>query len=671
MSVRVTVDHPASSFLISGDDILLERKRRLRTFFSREGVKVVDNKVLIHFGGARGVIKTFQEIERACARSGVEIKTDSETDTLTQTYQRELESFNLFSESARKIRNNELEGNLEVEFQKFAAVIRNRFKRTLYDMQLLSAFHLAFSQNACNFAVPGAGKTSIVLGAFAYLNSLDINDPKYVENLLIVGPLSSFAPWEMEYKECFGEWSKSVRVSGGDVAGESSDSIKSPLSTTFTNKADKVRYFYSNNLARITLMSHSAIAGLQQEVEHFMSKKRTLLVIDEAHRIKNPDGLWGNAAVEISEHAAGRAVLTGTPLPQGYQDIYNLIRFLYPYKFEDILRNYSHQDLTDLTLYPDEEEVEKIVNTISPFFIRIKKSDMELTPATEQPLIKVAMDDDQRAIYDFIEKDYMSSYDSLARQGLTKAKLIRLRQAAINPALLMAPISDLDRKNLESPERLPSGDPHDKEYAGISDRALIDMINEYQDKNVPPKFLKAKEVIDKICSDSNEKVIIWTIFIANAKSLQSYLLSEGIDSRLLIGEVDTSTREDVINRFNNPENEDFRVVIANPFSVAESISLHKGCHNALYIERDYNCANFAQSKDRIHRFGLPEGQKTNYYYLLSEDSVDEHIHQRLLDKMELMEKAIDQEIPLFNNVGDRDDANSFVTEALRRYKSTH
>ena len=59
-----------------------------------------------------------------------------------------------------------------------------------------------------------------------------------------------------------------------------------------------------------------------------------------------------------------------------------------------------------------------------------------------------------------------------------------------------------------------------------------------------------------------------------------------------------------------------------------------------------------QSKDRIHRYGLPEGIETNYYYLLSEDSVDDVIHERLIIKEERMRAIIESmPIPLFENVG--------------------
>ena len=49
-----------------------------------------------------------------------------------------------------------------------------------------------------------------------------------------------------------------------------------------------------------------------------------MIVVDEAHRIKNPDGVWGRSVTEISKEAVSRVILTGTPVPNGYQDIFNL-----------------------------------------------------------------------------------------------------------------------------------------------------------------------------------------------------------------------------------------------------------------------------------------------------------------------------------------------------------
>lgn len=83
------------------------------------------------------------------------------------------------------------------------------------------------------------------------------------------------------------------------------------------------------------------------------------------------------------------------------------------------------------------------------------------------------------------------------------------------------------------------------------------------------------------------------------------------------------------------------MIIANPFAISESISLHKACHTAIYIERTFNAAHFIQSKDRIHRYGLEKGDKINYYYLLSDNNTDRTIHNRLIFKEERMIKIIE------------------------------
>ena len=141
-----------------------------------------------------------------------EAQSDS-SEKVIQDYYEEERRFAEFSNKALNIRNNECEAE---EFRRFTdSVAANLTARSLYPLQLLSAYHMAFSQNACNFSVPGAGKTSIVYGAYSYLHNLPQGDPKHIDRLLIVGPLSSFGPWETEYEECFGRTPQSKRLVGG------------------------------------------------------------------------------------------------------------------------------------------------------------------------------------------------------------------------------------------------------------------------------------------------------------------------------------------------------------------------------------------------------------------------------------------------------------------------
>lgn len=566
-----------------------------------------------------------------------------------KSFSREQEKFEEFSKKAKCIRDNEFEemSELVADFYEFQKILRSKMNRQLYRLQLLSSYHLAFAQNACNFSVPGAGKTSIVYGAYTYLKNLSATNDKHVDKLLIIGPLSSFSPWESEYKECFGKDPDVQRMSGNNDI----------------SRFVKEQHLYSGKPAEITLMHYESVKKFQEAIIHFLKTNKTMVVVDEAHRIKNPDGVWGESVVEIAKEARARVVLTGTPAPNGYEDLFNLYQFLYPFKYKDIL-GFHYGNLENMTKTESDgsARVNKFIENISPFFVRIKKEDLQL-PETKNHPIRVPMDAQQREIYDFIETKYVSSFRKNSSAGigdiLNKAKLIRLRQASTNPSMLLRPIAEA----LDCDDNWIGTQPHfnmPEEYQDDSD--ILRKIREYSENGIPQKYRVLSELVSGNIISQKEKVIIWSIFVYNAKKLQEYLLRNGIESKLLIGEVDPPERESTVRQFNNPQNLDFQVVIANPLVVAESISLHKGCHNAIYLERDYNCSYFLQSKDRIHRIGLEPNQITNYYYFLSEDSIDETIHNCLEKKVDRMESVINAEIPLFARIDNEDETD--VIEAL-------
>jgi SNF2 family DNA or RNA helicase len=547
---------------------------------------------------------------------------------MNQYYQEE-ENFKIFSKKAYDIRNNHCDKN---DFQVFSnSVSHNLPNRTLYPLQLLSAYHLAFSQNACNFSVPGAGKTSVVYGAYAYLKNLPDDHPKKVDRLLVIGPLSSFGPWESEFEECFGEKPSCKRLLGS------------------LTKEEKSNYLFSQSTSELTLIGYQGLINLVDEFAAFLRMNRVMVVLDEAHKIKNTEGgITAESALTLSKYCQSRVILTGTPLPNGFQDLHNLFKFIWPSK--DIIKFHMHQ-LKRMSQNTSDKRIPALINNIAPFFIRIKKSDLGIPPPTEHPPIIVPMGKIQREIYTFIENKYLASLvsdtqSSAFRNNLMRAKLIRLMQASTNPSLLKKPLETYYREQ------------------GITDSLMIDdseilsKISNFEKQEIPEKFLAIEKLIRPII-EKGEKVVIWTVFVQNIIDLMNFLKSRGISSNAIYGDVpvdsedndeDILTREKIIKEFHQTSSS-FNVLLANPFSVSESISLHKACHNAVYLERNFNAGQFIQSKDRIHRYGLKEEDVTNYYYILSENSVDETIEKRLKFKEKRMNDSIEnQPIPLFFNV---------------------
>jgi SNF2 family DNA or RNA helicase len=655
ITIDVFSNDTNSYFTINGAYADIISNKRLLLTLKRLNYETNENKILIPFR-LENQIQTLQEIQGVLIKYGYTPSLSDDTKKDVESFDRENILFDEFARKAKSIRNDEFKKYPELieDYKVFKTALNNSLARNLYPLQELSAFHMSFAQNSCNFAVPGAGKTSIVYGAYSYLKSLPEDDPKHVDKLLVIGPLSSFAPWTNEYFACFGKTTTFQRLSG-DAS---------------ISKDKKLEHLYSGSPAEITLIFHGGVDNLQSDIIAFLKKNKTMVVVDEAHRIKNPEGIWGKSVVEISKEAKARVILTGTPVPNGYQDIYNLYKFIYPFKYKEILQ-FHYQNLEDMTYnsLPDSSRVLELKENLSPFFIRIKKADLKLPPI-EEKIIALDMEPYQREIYDFIETSYINSFkqneSATIKDILNKAKLIRLRQASTNPALLSKTLKDSLENNVITGDYDPNSKFTTYNDEFVNDSEFFHKICNYATFEVPKKYVEIKKIIETEILPQKGKVIIWTIFIQNAKELKEYLQKNNITSKLLIGEIEQADREVTIEKFNDPKNEEFQVIIANPFSVAESISLHKGCHNAIYLERDYNCSNFLQSKDRIHRVGLADNQVTTYYYIISTDSIDEVINEKLKVKIERMEKIINDDIPLFTRINDEDETD-IIKDLIANY----
>lgn len=646
-------------FHLSGDiDVLLSNRRArfylqdyLKADFAKPGLIAIPYDK----DAEQKKENTFSEIQEMLVKFGCEESLSETSQYVLTNFLDEKLRFEEFSNQAKRIWENKI--NTE-DFTAFTEVLKGKMPaRRLYDLQLLSSYHLTFAQNACNFSVPGAGKTSIVYAAYAYLNSLPQDHSKYVNKLFIVGPLSSFGPWEDEYQACFGKKGKIQRLSGG-IARE-----------------ERVRHLLSPSSAEISLISYQGISSSNEDIISYFKRpgNRVMMILDEAHKIKNTaKGLWATSVLNIAKYSASRVALSGTPIPNGYEDLYNLYNFIWPDR--DVIK-FNLRQLKEMSQNPTDYRISELANNISPFFIRITKKDlmkyMNLPPAIENPPVKVKMGKYQRQIYDALEKQYMPYFsksvktNSDAEAVLTKSRIIRLMQAATNPALLQKPIEEYYSELGVSHELF------------TDDSVLIDHIIKFKTIETPKKYVAIARLVSKIVGEGG-KVVIWGIFIQSIKELQEYLSIQGIPSKLLIGETPVEsddpiqesmdTRESIVRQFNRDDS-DFKVILANPFAVAESISLHKKCHNAIYLERNFNASHFLQSKDRIHRVGLKPEDKINYYYFISQRSIDETIHERLTEKEARMTAIIEgQEIPLINlNMDYEEDQQNDIKALIKNY----
>ena len=535
----------------------------------------------------------------------------------------------LFLESCKNARAV-WDGNIEPDdFKEFSRIVKEKFKDIrLYKKQLLSAYHLAASRSACNFSVPGAGKTIIVLAAYAYLNSLPKSDPRWVNCLFVVGPISCFKPWETDSELCFSRKLNSIRF----LPPMSPDRREEIALGVDAKYSDTELY-----------LSHFQTFAVNQKLFIKLcnrTDKKVMLVVDEAHNIKGIDKVWSSAMLSVAPHASSRVILTGTPAPNGYEDLKNLFDFIHPKK--NILK-FNISQLRRMS--KGETSASPLNETAKSFFTRITKKNLDI-PEPIFTTREIQMSPKQEKIYRMIESKLV--INKIEKRIFMSANLIRLRQAASNPKQLIQPL--------------------DKEIYGINSldedvmtpQALEEISNEVRTFSNDEDLPKLAELLSiaKEAQKNGVRILIWTYFLKNVELINEHLTKNlsGMDINVITGDTPVEksdvefdpnaelTREKTLEKFRavSPS-----ILIATPQCIGESISLHKHCHQAIYYDRDYNCGQFIQSKDRIHRVGLGKDDVTEYIFLVSKESVDEKIAIKLAEKESRMIEMLESdEIPL-------------------------
>jgi len=559
--------------------------------------------------------------------SSIEIQLDKNINSALNSAKKAEEEFAIFSEEARRIRNAE---NVLEEIPEFLKVVHSNMLRRPFKKQLLASFHIAFAKNVANFSVPGTGKTTMVYTAFAAMKSSNLYEDT-IDSILVLGPLSCFIPWKEEFEQCFG---------------------KKPSMVIIENLNDLDTLHSKNGPTELILINYEKMrpgSQFQIGLVAYCRIHNTMLVLDEAHRVKNPEGIYANSIIPLARTAYSRVVLTGTPIPQGFQDLLNITKFLYPDK--KILSN-SYKRLKQFTKNPKgySREINRLTNQFEPFFIRLSKADFNIKPAIDQPTINVEFNETEQRIWNTIKE--------ISKESNSRFSMIRLLQASTNPFLLAQKLNLSEFYGSEEDGDDASYNEIQNEKDPIEDLNLLKSILSNNAGKVGSKVKACADLTSKLLNQG-EKVIIWVVFTDTALRIHHALNDLNIKNGALLGKSNrtaliinqNNSRDDVIQNFKNTNN--LNCVIANAAAVGESISLHKNskgekvCSNAIYLERNFNCAQYLQSRDRIHRVGISNDIEVNYHFFNTPGTLDEHLDKSLKQKSKIMEEFIENEsIPL-------------------------
>jgi hypothetical protein len=460
------------------------------------------------------------------------------------------------------------------------ALLGGGWNAELTDFQRRDIGKLLDLAHGANFSVPGAGKTRVALAIFQARR-----DAGEVQRMLVVSPKSAFESWQIEAAACFAAAPLRVGIMDNAVPPD----------------------------ADIVLINYERLPDSRPRLTQWLREEPALLVLDEAHRMKlGPAGAWGAVCLALGPYAVRRLILTGTPAPNGARDLENLLGFVWPGQGRaQVTRALSGRDLRAAS------------GLLRPLFARTTKSELQLPPV-DVAVRRLELPPLHRDLYNAL----LGQVSGAARGGEADVEalgkvLLYLLMAATTPALLATGSSRHEPLAYRVPPLQPP--------PGSSLNELMRDLPLYE---LSPKY---QEVLAIVAANAGKgrKTLVWSTFVRNLKSIESLLYK----FRPAIVHGGTEDRAEQLARFRHDP--DCLVLLSNPATLGEGVSLHQVCHDAVYVDRDFAAGRFMQSLDRIHRLGLNPGIRTQITVLIADQTIDEIVEQRLAVKLRFMGSILD------------------------------
>ncbi len=381
----------------------------------------------------------------------------------------------------------------------------------------------------------GMGKTYQTIG---FLTA--VNNTKRLRRIVIVCPASVISVWQQEIKQ-------------------------------FNKKLE----------SKIEIYSFEAFSNRKDE------KKVDILIIDEAQRAKNKDTRANEKLRSINSDFT--LLLTGTPIENKVQDIYNIMAIIDPIYFK------IYNTLAGLS--PSENNLAvKTQALLQPVYLRRIKTKQQLKATLQIEEIEIPMYKFEQEAHDAILNFYGNkTIQSKAKKGIEYYNdmiiaLGRLRQVASYSYQL---------------------------------KDLIFM----KDINIEPKASKSKKLLEMVNAQPKEKFVIFSMFTETIKHLEKMLPEKPL---VITGAVSSNKRGDIIKEFQEGPK---RFIIVSLKAGNSGITLH-AAKNIVMYDLWWNPAVMMQAISRAYRIG--QTRDVTAYMLVNKGSIDENIIRVINLKKEII-----------------------------------
>lgn len=325
-----------------------------------------------------------------------------------------------------------------------------------------------------------------------------------------------------------------------------------------------------------------------------------MMVVDEAHDIKNVSSKRSQKIHAIGACTDQRAIMTGTPIAVDLTDEWAQFKFL----DERIIgQKYKTAFMAQFCLIGGfdgrtvigHRNLEHFNQIVAPFIFRVTKEEVLDLPPKIYDTVLFDLSDTQKVHLKSLKENFLTQLDNGEVSTVLNAAAMLMRVQQLTCGYI------------------------------IDDEGGYTMLEEN------PRL----DALENLCEHREGKKIIWCRFNHDVELLSKRYGSKAVTYH---GPTKPADREIARQRFLDP-NSGIEFFIANPAAAGTGLNLQGHCRTAIYYSNSFNAIDRWQSEDRIHRIGMI-GSVT-YFDLVARGSFDRKILANLRNKKSLSDLVLD------------------------------
>lgn len=347
----------------------------------------------------------------------------------------------------------------------------------------------------------------------------------------------------------------------------------------------------------------------ERHASELLARSWDLVVVDEAHRLRNAETLGHRFVRELS--ARQLLLLTATPIQNGLEDLYSLIDLIDEGALgtRAAFRAAFMADPAGRTL----KNADRLGEIIRARMIRHRRSEVGLSfPRRQVESIRVRPHAREARLHEQVEAHVKRAWPAIGGgRGQRALALVRLaRMAASSPRALAASLEGTGRQLLA--EDLGDLDAMIREARGM-------------------EGTKAQVLLSALAG-LNEKAIVFMAFRETLSLLEERLAAAGIPAVAFHGGLSAAEKRAALSAFRG----DARVLLATDAG-SEGLNL-QFCRVLVNYDLPWNPMRLEQRIGRVHRLGQP--RDVLVVNLVLEDTIEARVLAVLEEKIALFTAAV-------------------------------